>query len=48
MKLRRSTARAAPFYGFNVQVITTADNQPVDYYITAGSLHDSTALQAMQ
>ena len=25
-----------------------ADNQPVDYFITAGSFHDSTALQAMQ
>jgi hypothetical protein len=41
-------AKKEYFYGFKVQVITTADNQPVDYYITAGSFHDSTALQAMQ
>lgn len=36
------------FYGFKVQLITTADCQPVDYFITAGSYHNSTALQAMQ
>ncbi|QDK80151.1 hypothetical protein EXU85_16690 [Spirosoma sp. KCTC 42546] len=28
--------------------MTTVDKQPVDYFITAGSFHDSTALQAMQ
>ena len=36
------------FYGFKVQVVTTADGTPVDYYITAGSIHDNTALQSMQ
>ncbi len=36
------------FYGFKVQVVTTADGIPVDYLITAGSIHDNTALQAMQ
>nr|WP_227687107.1 transposase [Spirosoma arboris] len=48
MKLKRSTARAAPFYGFKVQLITTASGQPVDYYVGAGSFHDSTAFQSMQ
>ena len=41
-------AKKEYFYGFRVQLIFTADNQPVDYFITAGSFHDSTALQAMQ
>lgn len=42
-------AKKEYFYGFKVQLITTVDgNQPVDYYITAGSFHDTTALQAMQ
>ena len=31
-----------------VQLIVTAANQPVDHWITAGSFHDATALQAMQ
>lgn len=35
------------FYGFKVQVITTHDGIPVDFYITAGSFHDSTAFQSM-
>lgn len=35
------------FYGFKVQVVTTEEGTPVDYYITAGSIHDNTALQAM-
>ncbi len=35
------------FYGFKVQVVATEDGIPVDYYITAGSIHDNTALQAM-
>jgi hypothetical protein len=34
-------------YGFTVQVITTANGIPVDFYITAGSIHDNTALLAM-
>ncbi len=41
-------AKKEYFYGFKVQLIVTADNQPVDYFITAGSFHDSTAFQAMQ
>nr|WP_227687284.1 transposase [Spirosoma arboris] len=48
MKPRKSTARAAPFYGFKIQLITTATGQPVDCYVTGGSFHDSTALQARQ
>ncbi len=41
-------AKKKYFYGFKVHLIATADNQPVDYFITAGGFHDSTALQAMQ
>lgn len=41
-------AKKEYYYGFKIQLITTADNQPVDYFITAGSFHDCTALQAMQ
>lgn len=35
------------FYGFKVQLIATADGIPTDYFIVAGSVHDSTALNAM-
>ncbi|WP_181309091.1 IS982 family transposase [Rufibacter sp. XAAS-G3-1] len=35
------------FYGFKVEVITTAGGLPVDYFIVAGSVHDGLALQAM-
>jgi hypothetical protein len=35
------------FYGFKVQVITTKDGIPTDYFIVAGSVHDNTAFQAM-
>lgn len=41
-------AKKEYFYGFKVQLITTAEGLPVNYYITAGSFHDATALQAMQ
>ncbi|GAA4418619.1 hypothetical protein GCM10023187_52200 [Nibrella viscosa] len=41
-------AKKEYFYGFKVQLITTVDGLPVDYYVTAGSYHDTTALQAMQ
>lgn len=41
-------AKKEYFYGFKVQLIVTAANQPVDYFITAGSFHDATALQSMQ
>lgn len=38
-------AKKKYFYGFKVQLITTVDgNQPIDYYITAGSFHNTTAL----
>ena len=36
------------FYGFKVQVVTTEDGIPTDYFITAGSLHDKTAFDMMQ
>ena len=35
------------FYGFKVQVITTMEGIPVDYFIVAGSVHDCTAFQSM-
>ena len=42
-----NASKRAYFYGFKVQIITTANGIPVDFYITAGSIHDNTALQAM-
>ncbi|GAB4047008.1 IS982 family transposase [Spirosoma litoris] len=41
-------AKKEYFYGFKVQLITTAAGQPVNYYVSAGSFHDSTAFQSMQ
>lgn len=35
------------FYGFKVQVITDSKGIPLDYYLTAGSVHDNTAFQSM-
>ena len=35
------------FYGFKVQVITTLDGLPVEYFICAGSYHDITAFKSM-
>ena len=35
------------FYGFKIQVITTADGIPVEYFIGAGSFHDVTAFKSM-
>ena len=35
------------FYGFKVEVSTTADGIPGEYFIVAGSVHDGMALQAM-
>ena len=35
------------FYGFKVEVITTSDGVPVDYFIVAGSVHDAKAFEAM-
>ncbi|PTX18201.1 DDE family transposase, partial [Pontibacter mucosus] len=36
------------FYGFRVQVITTSDGVPVQFYIHAGSFADVTAFKAME
>ena len=35
------------FYGFKVELITTAKGLPVTFFIVAGSVHDATAFQAM-
>ena len=35
------------FYGFKVQVITTREGVPTQYFIVAGSYHDCTAFQSM-
>ncbi|WP_456151984.1 IS982 family transposase [Arcicella aquatica] len=35
------------FYGFKLQVVVSQDGSPVGYYITAGSIADITAFQAM-
>lgn len=35
------------FYGFKVQVITTLDGLPVQYFICAGAYHDITAFKSM-
>lgn len=43
----KNTSKRRYFYGFKVQVITTADGLPVAFYIHAGSFADVTALQAM-
>jgi hypothetical protein len=43
----KSASKRRYFYGFRVQVITTADGLPVEYFICAGSFVDVTAFQAM-
>lgn len=43
----KSASKRRYFYGFRVQIITTADGLPVDFYIHAGSFVDVTAFQAM-
>ncbi len=43
----KNVSKRRYFYGFKVQVITTADGLPVQFYIHAGSFADITALQAM-
>lgn len=43
----KSASKRRYFYGFRVQVITTADGLPVEYFISAGSFVDITAFQAM-
>jgi len=42
-----NTSKREYFYGFKVQVITTADGIPVEYFIGAGAFHDITAFQSM-
>ncbi|MCG8330483.1 MAG: hypothetical protein MI974_22490 [Chitinophagales bacterium] len=34
-------------YGFKIQVITTLDGLPIEYFICAGSYHDITAFQSI-
>ena len=43
----KNASKRRYFYGFKVQVITTADGLPVQFYIHAGAFADITALQAM-
>lgn len=43
----KNTSKREYFYGFKVQVITTANGVPVEYFICAGSYHDITAFQSM-
>ncbi len=43
----RSASKRQWFYGFKVQVLTTRDGRPVEFYIHAGSEADITGLQAM-
>lgn len=35
------------FYGFKIHVITTGTGIPVEFMVTAGSIHDNTAFQGM-
>jgi len=43
----KNASKRRYFYGFKVQVITTANGLPVQFYIHAASFADITALQAM-
>jgi len=43
----KNASKRRYFYGFKVQVITTAEGVPIQFYIHAGSFADITALQAM-
>lgn len=43
----RNTSKREYFYGFKVQVITTVEGLPVQYFICAGSYHDITAFKSM-
>jgi hypothetical protein len=40
-------AKKEYFYGFKVQVIVSSDNLPIDFFFSAGSFADITALQSM-
>jgi hypothetical protein len=41
-----NTSKGEYFYGFKVQVITTAEGIPVEYFISAGAFADITVFQA--
>ena len=43
----KNTSKREYFYGFKVQVITTKDGVPVEYFLSAGSYADITAFQSM-
>lgn len=43
----KSASKCRYFYGFRVQVITTVDGVPIEYFISAGSFVDVTTFQAM-
>lgn len=43
----RCASKRSWFYGFKVQVLTTSDGVPVEFYIHAGSEADSTGLQGL-
>jgi len=43
----RCASKRTWFYGFKVQVITTSDGLPVEFYVHAGSEADLTGLRAM-
>lgn len=43
----KSASKRRYFYGFRVQIITTEDGLPVDFYIHAGSFVDITAFKSM-
>ena len=42
-----NAAKREYFYGFKVEVITTSQGLPVEYFIVAGSVHDARAFEAM-
>ena len=42
-----NASKKESFYGFKVEVITTSDGLPVEYFIVAGSVHDARAFEAM-
>lgn len=42
-----NTSKREYFYGFKIQVITTAQGIPVEFFICAGSYHDITAFKSM-
>jgi hypothetical protein len=42
-----SASKKEYFYGFKVELITTSEGLPVEYFIVAGSVHDARAFEAM-